>query len=298
MDFTKWTCRASKLGTIMTGKIGISENQEAELSGYEEKLRVGKPLTPRQEGIFADLTARKLNPELPKTVQSELRDVYRQKKHDREFTFTNKYVQKGLLEEESSITVISKFLNIPLIKYKGERKFNEFFQGMPDIVLKPLGIDAKSVWSLQTLPFGDEELDPVYDWQNHAYMDLFGKDKWITAKVLVNASGPMVMSEVNKFWYASGQPDLADPEWIGIAKKIEKNMIFDMGLFLRDNQSYSNLYHDPEEWEHDIPMEDRIIIFESIRSEEKIQEARERVVLCREYLKNLHDKFGAKKLIP
>ena len=292
MDFSKWTCRASKLGTLMTGKIGITDNQESELAGYEEKLRSGKALTPRQEGIYRDLSEKKANPELPKTVQTELRNVYRQEKHGREFMFTNKYLQKGIFEEESSITVISKFLNVPLIKYKGERKHGEFFQGMPDIVLKPFGIDAKSVWSLQTLPFGDEELDSVYEWQNQAYMDLFDKDKWITAKVLVNANGPILMNEINKFWYASGQPEISDPDWIGMAKKIERNMIFDLSLFLRDNPTYSMLYHSQDEWVYDIPMEQRIILFDSDRDEEKLREARERVKMSRDYLKNLQEKFG------
>lgn len=292
MDFSKWTCRASKLGTLMTGKTGITDNQEAELAGYEEKLRNGKPLTPRQEGIYNDLLSKKLNPELPKTVQTELRNVYRQEKHGREFMFTNKYLQKGIFEEESAITVISNFLGMPLFKYKGDRAYGEFFQGSPDIVLKPFGIDAKSVWSLQTLPFGDEELEDVYEWQNQAYMELFKKDKWITAKVLVNANGPLLMNEINKFWYASGQPEISEPEWIELAKKIERNMIFDMDLFLRDNPSYSMLYHSYDEWEFNIPMEQRIILFESFRSEEKLEQARERVRMSRDYLKNLVEKFG------
>jgi hypothetical protein len=292
MDFSKWTCRASKLGTIMTGKIGITDNQESELAGYEEKLRSGKALTARQAGIYADLTTKKLHPELPKTVQSELRDVYRQVKFGREFMFTNKYLQKGIFEEEASITVISRFLGKPLVRYKGDRMHNDHFQGHPDIVLKDFGIDAKSVWSLQTLPFGDEELDSIYEWQNQCYMDLFGKEKWITAKVLVNANGPILMNEINKFWYASGQPEISDPEWIELAKKIERNMIFDMGLFLRDNPSYSMLYHSQDEWEFDIPMEERIILFESFRDEEKLEDARERVKMCRSYLKNLQEKFG------
>lgn len=292
IDFSKWTCRASQLGTLMTGKIGITDNQESELAGYEEKLRNGKPLTPRQQGIYNDLMAKKLNPELPKTVQTELRKVYRQAKYNRRFMFTNKYLQKGIFEEEASITVISKFLNAPLIKYRGGRKFNDFFQGDPDIVLKPLGIDAKSVWSLETLPFGDEELESVYDWQNLAYMDLFDKEKWITAKVLVNANGPQLMNEINKFWYASGQPDIAEPEWVEIAKDIERNMIFDFELFLRDNPNYTMLYHSQDEWQFDIPMEDRIILFETIRDEDKLEEARERVKMSRDYLKNLQQKFG------
>jgi len=291
LNFDNWTSRASKHGLLM-GRIGLTEAQEKTISELDAKAASGKPLTGPQQITYSALMAKKLNPELPQTAQSVLRDVYREVTSNRRFVFTNKFVRKGNDEEESAITVLSRKIGMPLFKYKGERKFNEFFQGLPDCVPPKLdtGFDTKCSFGYDTFPWADDELDSIYTWQNLVYMDLFGKDRWITAKCLVNCNERLLMNEVNKWYYAMNMPDDDDPDWIDMKKTIEKNMIFDMDRFLNNYPHYSMLQYDRDEWYaegNDIPEEKRCILFVTERNEDKLAEARERVILCREYLNSL-----------
>ena len=298
MNFENWTCRASVLGTIMTGTIGLTQAQNNTLQSLLNRQAefdagdVKKKLTDKMVADMEELLKKQENREIPKTVQSELRKVYRSLKYNRDFNFTNKYLQKGIHMEEASITILSKHLDRPLLKYKGDRVFGTHFQGQPDIVEKKKGWDVKSSWSLQTFPWPDDDLDSIYEWQNQAYMELFAKDEWTTAKCLVNPTDRILMNEVNKHWYAMGQPELDDPLWVEMAKSVERDMIVDMAQFQNHYPYYSMMYHQEGEWQHDIPEEERIVLFHSYRSDEKIKEAKERVEICRSYLSEIHQKFS------
>jgi hypothetical protein len=268
----------------MTGSYGITSEQEKTLGYLESKLESGKALTDLQKIDYNDLMEKKLNPQLSKTCISELRKIHREEKYNRVFRFTNKYVQKGIQCEEDAITLLSLHLNIPLIKYKGDRAFGSHFQGMPDIVRKEEGDDVKSSWSLATFPFAGDPLDSIYEWQNIAYMDLFKKEKWNTWHCLINATERMVFNEKQKFFYSMGQPDLEDPIYKEICKEVEKSMIFDIARFKRDYPFYE---WENEELDFDIPESERIVGFEVVRDEDKIKEAKDRVEACRAYLKTL-----------
>lgn len=286
MNFDNWTLRASQSGKMMTGKIGITENQEAELQGYLDKIASGKKLTERQEAIFNSLTEKKHAKELPQTIKSFLRETYREFKYERTFFYTNKYTEKGIQCEEDAITLLSLHLNIPLIRYKGDRKFNEFFQGVPDVHLpkNEEGFDVKSSWSLKTFPFPDDVLDSNYEYQNHVYMNLFGAKRWTTAYCLVNATERMVFNEKQKFWYSLGMPEEGAKDyevWKEICKEVEKAMIFDSERFKRDFPYYE---WENEEWIYDIPANERIQLFTVEKDDSVIEQLKERIVLGREYL--------------
>ena len=199
--------------------------------------------------------------------------------------FTNKYVQKGLLQEEESITLLSKHLNKPLFK-NSERKTDDFFTGLCDIPPKYIGkgIDAKSVWSLQTLPWEDDDLDSGYEYQNQVYMHLWDCDAWDTAYCLVNATDAMVHNEKMKFFYAMGQPELDDEIYLETCRKIERNMIFDIERF---NRYYPSFNWDNEVFYFDIPESDRVVIKTSKRDKSVIEEMKERVILGRKYMLTL-----------
>jgi len=285
LDFSKWLCRASQSSKLMTGTLGITSNQEATLQKLEDKIASGKPLTPLQEIEYNKLLCSKADRSLPKTAQSYLRAEHREMKYDRIFLFTNKYTQKGILQEDESITLLSNHLGVPLFKNE-ERRENKFFTGLPDLTPKIIkhGIDVKSSWELGTFPYDGDPLDPVYESQNQVYMNLWDCDRWDTVYCLVNATDQMVYNEKQKFYYALGQPDLEDPIYIGICKEIEKKMIFDKKRF---DDAYPMFNWDTEDWTYDIPEEDRVVSFTSIRNDEYVKEMEERVVVGREYLKSL-----------
>lgn len=288
MNFDQWTCRASQLSKIM-GRMGITEAQEATLAQLDAKTASGKPLTENQKFTYSALMSKKLNPELPLTAQTELRKAWRSAKHNRGFQFTNKYVQKGIAQEEEAITILSKVLERPLFKWKKGRVHSKFLQGEPDIVLEEAGFDTKCSWGLSTFPFPGDENDPEYEWQNQAYMNLLKKDVWYTCKVLVNATERLLYNEKMKWFYAMGSPDVGTPEWDEYelqAREVEKDMIFDYARFQNHYPNHP-LLHTPEEWEYDIPEQDRVVFMKTERDDLKIKEAEERVIICREYLNNL-----------
>lgn len=282
MNFENWKCRASQVGKIMTGTIGITANQEATIQKLADKLASGKPLTHLQGIEYNDLIHKKNNPELPKTVITELRKIHRLEKYGRTYMFTNKYTQKGISEEEAGITLISLKLGRPLFKYNGGRVFNEFFQGDPDIVEKEEGHDNKCSWDLTTFPYPNDPLNSDYEWQNQVYMNLFGKEKWTTHYTLVNAPERLVNNEKMKYFYSMGGEE--SEEYLNICKEIERNMIFDIPRFQRDFPMYDFVN---EDLDFSIPEEDRVISFVSIRNEDMINEAKDRIKLCREYLNSL-----------
>lgn len=288
MSFDNWTCRASQLSKIM-GRVGITDAQEATLKTLNEKLASGKPLTPNQEITFKDLNNKKFNPVLPLTAQSELRKAWRSQKYGRGFQMTNKYVQKGIAQEEEAITILSQTLERPVFKWKKGRLYNDFLQGEPDVVLEEAGFDTKCSWGLSTFPFPGDDIDDVYEWQNQGYMDLCKRDVWYTVKVLVNSTERLLYNEKQKWFYAMGSPDIGTDEFEEYelqAKEVEKDMIFDYNRFVMFYPNHP-LLHTPDEWEFDIPLEDRIIFQKSERDDDKIKEAKERVIMCREYLNNL-----------
>lgn len=288
MNFDNWTCRASGLSLIM-GKMGITENQEATLAQLDAKTASGKPLTENQKVTYSLLMTKKLNPELPQTAQSALRRAWRSAKYNRGFQFTNKYVQKGNEQEEEAITLLSKSIGRPLFRWKKGRLFGKFFEGLPDVVEPEVGFDTKCSWSLATFPFPGDDNDPEYDWQNQAYMKLCNKDVWYTVKCLVNTTERLLYNEKMKWFYAMGSPDPGTQEWAEYelqAKEVEKDMIFDYARF-QNHYPNHQLLHTPEEWEFDIPESDRIVFLKTERDDLKIKEAEERVIICREYLNNL-----------
>ncbi len=289
-DFSKWVCRASQASKLMTGSFGITEKQHETIAYLDGKISSGKALTDLQKIEYNDLVKKRDNPTLSKTTISELKKIFRNEKYGRTSNFTNKYVQKGNLCEEDSITLVSRVIGMPLFKNE-ERRTDDWFTGLADIT-KPIGLDVKSVWSLDTLPMksnipeAHDELDTEYEWQNQVYAWLWDSDKWVTAYCLVNATERMIFTEKQKHWYGLGQPELDDPVYINICREIERNMIFDVPRFVRE---YPNFDWDNEDLEFSIPEKERVVLYEVKRDESKLNSLKERIKEARKILKSLQD---------
>lgn len=307
-DFKNYRFRASQISKIMGGTIGLADIQynkmveynQRQLDAFEGKA---KPLTERMEMELKDLISAHENKELPKGMQTELRKIYRAEKYNRNFVFTNKYVQKGIQQEEEAITTYQMYRNqngIPTLFSKNTiRLENEWISGEPDIsdnkdIFKcKEGFDTKCSWSLESFPFIDDELDFGYECQNQSYMWLTGAEKWTTAYLLVNATEHQVNAEKMKFFYAYGMPQDANDkyydEYIDKCKDVEKMMIFDYDRFVKSNPGHI-MEISKDEWfgeGYDIPLEDRVVEKVSIYNPELIKEMKERILLARDYLKTL-----------
>ena len=167
----------------------------------------------------------------------------RELKYGRTTQVKSKYIDKGHACEEDAITLLSRIKGV-FLKKNEERIENDFLSGTPDLYVGESirkateGYDTKCSWSLDTFPFPDDELPGDYLFQNHGYMALTGASKWTTAYCLVNATGPLILNE--KYILLRKLGDVPDntPAYVEGCKAIEKNLIFDMGQFQKDNPHF------------------------------------------------------------
>lgn len=313
MDFSKYTFRASQAYKLMTGNIGLSDKEKSELSGLlnrkmkaslgenDEKGKPVKELTQNMVTRVEELTKKKKEKTLPQTMISELRKIHRMETYKRNFPFTNKYVQKGIQQEEEAITNYQIYLMDKGIKTlftkNVERFYNSWLNGEPDLITKHKiteGWDTKASWDLSTFPFPSDELNPQYEAQNQCYMDLTGAEKWTTVYCLVNSTEHQLNNEKMKWFYSFNQPDEENnPEqyhkMIEKQKEVERMMVFDWDRF-QAQFPYHNFEHTEEEWKdsgYDIPLEERIMEKVSIYNPEFIADLQERIKIARNYLNSL-----------
>ena len=319
-NFENYRFRASQIHNIMGGTIGLTEKQYGTMVDYEERHELAKagqakPLTANQFATMKELRDKHNNPELPKTMQTELKKIFLAEKYDRNFPFTNAYVQKGIHQEEEGITVFQTWLkkfhgkNVLFTKNK-ERLFNDWVQGEPD--LGPYGqsiknwkegFDIKCPWWIKTMPLSFEELDAEYECQNQTYMWLTGAEKWHTVHTLVNSTEHQLNLEKQKFFYAYDSPvEPDDPfydEMIQTQRDVEKMYICDYDRF-KERHPFHDLIISREEWMDmgwDIPLEERVVVRTSIASEEWRSEAKKRIKLAKEYLTEIENKNGIKRTV-
>lgn len=175
----------------------------------------------------------------------------------------NKYIEKGNLVEEDSITLYSRVCKKMFVK-NDEYFGNEFIVGTPDIIDGKTVIDIKSCWSIHTFfSVLHKPMDKDYLWQINGYKAIIPCDHGKLVYTLVNTPDVLVEQEKSKLRYKMG---LIDPEanevYMKAAENIDKNSYFD-----------------------DIPIEERYIEFAV--PEMNIQEVYERVTECREFLNKL-----------
>lgn len=194
------------------------------------------------------------------TGEKFLKQWYISKKYNRKKDFWAKQVEKGLMVEQTGIEMLSAHLGQELVK--NDQWFEDLeIQGIPDVITDDTIIDIKSSWDIFSFPMCEKVLkNSDYDWQLQGYMAITGYEKAAIAYVLINTPKPLIDQELKKLYYQSG----------GRAEDWQ-----------------------PEDYEHlatnykfdDVPFHDRIRLFEVKKDESKIKLIRERVALCREYIK-------------
>ena len=308
MNFDDFKFRASMIFSLAVGTIGITDEQEKEIKLLENERDTGLNIngnkvkwTDNKKDKLSKLINSKKNPSIPKTMETELRKIYRSEKYNRRFLFTNKYVKKGLSQEEESFTVYQDWLKQvkgikTYLKNNKIRIEDDFFTGETD-VSKPFydkhkwGFDIKTSWSIETFPFEEDVLENRYQWQNLIYMHLSNVKEWRTAYVLVNATESALHNEKMKYYYAYDvhQNDKNEEKYNEVCRDLEK-------LHIVDYDKFTNYYpgHDltisRAEWHGnnlDIPLKERVIEKTVFYDKSKIKFIQDRVKTAREYLSNL-----------
>lgn len=205
--------------------------------------------------------------ELSKSAKTELIKTYIREVYDREKDITSKQMEKGIVNEDQGIAMLSKYIGEPLIKNQ-ERYSNEWVSGHPDIINTTTVYDTKLPYDLWTfLPNVTEPLDKGYFYQLQGYMWLTGREFGAIAYVLTDC--PQNIIEQEKRWLLNKMDVISEesPEYIEAAAGLEINLIYP-----------------------DIPLNERILIIPVIRDEELIEKFKVKITKCREYLQEFSEK--------
>lgn len=201
---------------------------------------------------------------LSKTAQKHLIEVYVAEKYGRRKDIQTKQMKKGIQVEDESIKLLSKFMGKDFSKNE-ERFSNEYITGLPDIITDDCIIDIKSSYDIWTfLGNMPDKLDSLYYWQMMCYMWLTGKPQAKIAYCLSNTPFGMIEQEKKSLFYKMDVVSEESPEFIKESLKLEFNMTFD-----------------------DMPIKERVLIFNVDRSEDDILKIQNKVEKAREYLEEM-----------
>lgn len=208
---------------------------------------------------------------LSETTKTYLLEVYISEKYNRDKNVTSKYMEKGLLVEEDSITLYSRVMK-KFFKKNESKLSNEFIKGTPDlytgleITEADLVIDIKSSWDIFSffkVKF-DNSINKDYWWQLQGYMALTGASKAKLVYCLVDTPDTLIEDEKRKLLYKMNAGTTENEDYIIACEELERSMRFS-----------------------DIPMEDRVIEYSIDRDDKAIAQLYDRIERCRMYLNEL-----------
>lgn len=249
--------------------------------------------------VILELEKHKDDFEPSDTCKSQLIRVYAQSKGRRE-ELKNKFLDKGNERENDAITLLS-LITKKFFKKNSTRLENKFISGEPDLYLGESihkadeTLDTKCSWSYITfLEAQEKKLNSIYEYQGQSYMWLTGAKKHTVVYCLVNGTFKYLNDELRRLSWKHGVLDAdisADENFIKDVQQLERNVIFDIDSFMKENRDYmpkNNVWYDQEKdkysWDFDIPKEERIYMISFDRDEEMIEKIEARIVKCRQWL--------------
>jgi hypothetical protein len=220
---------------------------------------------------------------LGKTGMKRAMYTYMEAKTGRTKQFSSKYTDKGITNESEAIDIISEHLDVRLVKNE-LRLSNEYITGECDTLSDDTVYDLKNSWDVYTFADACMELNSDHEWQLRGYMDLYGKNHAKLCYVLTNAPDALVFKELERESYK--HPDYETPEWIEV--DIIKSMIFTKDEFMKfvNNRGLGGdeITDRMIETFIEIPIQDRIKIYDIERDQDAIDLIYKRVEMARNYL--------------
>ena len=205
----------------------------------------------RCSAIGQIMTNSRTKGKLSKTAQSYVETWIKEQIYKRRKVITTKYMEKGNIVEDRSISFAGRVLNADIIKNE-QRYENELLIGTPDVITEDYVIDVKNSWDCFTFPLFYENVpNKDYYYQAQGYMALTGLSHYKLIYTLLDTPDSLIERE---FKYASE---------------------LDYDTFAKDYR-YS-----------EIDEAYRIRIFEIERDDDVIDAINGRVIECREYINNL-----------
>jgi hypothetical protein len=141
---------------------------------------------------------------------------------------SNKYLEKGILNEKEGIILASKVLgwldvnpDAPKI-----RLVNDYLVGEPDVDTKFLLADIKNSYDVSTFPLLSEKIpNKGYEYQLQGYIMLTGKDEAELVYTLTDCPEYQIYDEVNRLvWKNTANPKYAHLTQNELEELIEANV--------------------------------------------------------------------------
>ena len=192
-------------------------------------------------------------------------------------------MQKGTECEIEALTIVKKYLNKPNLKKDNRHFEDEYLTGHIDIDNADDDeiIDIKICETFSTFPRFKTKLEKVYEAQMQAYMSLTGRNNAKVIKVLVNSPAWQIKSLINRIDYSLLNKYGETNEQHDAELNEAINSIFAQHVF--DGNIQFDKYKLPKEMY--IPIEQRVKVFEVKRDQEFIDKIPQKVLNCREFLK-------------
>lgn len=203
----------------------------------------------------------KENGELSETAKTYLDEIKIQILTGRKKDYSNKYIEKGNINEEKSVEMLQEFLNWKYLSTNKTTLKNNFITGTPDIIDGDTVIDIKSSYDIFTFSKADGLNDQYYI-QLQCYMWLTGLKKARLVYVLTNSPDETLMYEKQKGLQWKYPNANGDEAWY-LEKEREIEML----------HNYD-----------DLPLSKKIKIFEYTYDECVINKLKEKIVQARFYL--------------
>jgi len=162
--------------------------------------------------------------ELSKTAQSCVKQIVKEEILGVRRTFSNKYLDKGLIMEDEAIELVAGRYELDPFIVKNEEHFsNDYLTGTPDLIYEDSVRDIKCSWSIDTYPLFDEEIpNKDYYWQLMGYMALTGKRKAYLDYCLVDTPEHLIRRELDSMAYRMGAEEVLD----AAEDEVRRNMTF------------------------------------------------------------------------
>ena len=217
------------------------------------------------------------------TGQKRALETYLNAKTGRTKQIKSKYLEKGLINEDLSITLANNVLGLNLVKNE-ERKFNDYIMGICDCIDNDFVIDIKSSWDYFTFYESTLALNTDYEWQLRAYMELWDKPKAKLIYCLTDTPKYLIENALKRMMDENGSI-----ENVYKAYQTISNMVYTKDAFydLLESQMVFTRDIEIEKSFIEIPEKDRVFVFEIERDKNKIDFIYNRVNDARNYLKTV-----------
>lgn len=207
---------------------------------------------------------------LSEGAKTHLIDVYVQNKYGRQTDIQNKYLIKGNMVEEDSITLYSR-VKKSFFKKNEKHLSNKYIKGTPDLYTgtsiekAETIIDIKSSWDVFTYFRNKVKgVSDLYYWQLQGYMALSGAKSAILAFCLVDTPDVLIDDAKRRLMWSMNAGTTENPDYIKACEEIDRAMTFS-----------------------DIPMIERVMTFPVERNEDDIDRIYSRILKAREYLQKI-----------